>query len=78
MIKSTAVVLAFGVGMTPAPTTVQEAPLMMAASGCCMHRKDEGTWRTQHRDFKQCIKENRDEGDKVMDKSGSVWWNPAC
>ena len=78
MVKSAAVVLALGVGMTPTLPTVEEGPLMMAASGCCMHRKDGSNWRTKHRDFKQCIRENRDEGDKVMDKAGSVWWNPAC
>ena len=78
MIKSTAYLLAFGVSMTPVPTTEDAAATQLAGGGCCMHREDSGPWRVKHREFQRCLEENRDDGDNVMDRQGSVWWNSAC
>jgi hypothetical protein len=78
MIKSAVYVLALGMSATPAPTSMEDGALLLAGGGCCMHRQGSGPWRKVHRDFRRCVEENSGESDKVMEKRGSVWWNPAC
>lgn len=58
------------------------APSAHAATGCCMIRDDlRSEWRQDDQSFKECKKLNLEEDgkfDKLLKKTGLVWWNIRC
>lgn len=58
------------------------APPAQASLGCCMTRVDYASeWLQGKQSFKQCKEENaKKDGkkDKLLKKSGLVWWNIRC
>lgn len=53
--------------------------LEVAKAGCCKVRQSTKLpWVKTNKEFGQCKNANSDDGDKIYQSTGLVWWDRSC
>ena len=68
-----------GLALAAYAMTIMLSAPAEALAGCCKHRADAGNpWSITGLSVEDCKSQNQQDGDNVLKKAGSWWWDISC